>query len=286
MTMKEFLKKILRRILSENMFDLVAYLFIFKRMPNIKHPKYFNEKIIYRKHYDKNYMYTLCSDKVAVREYINNQIGQEYLIPSILITSDPKDLLKLNNLDSCVIKLNTGSGLNLIEPNIVTDNDKEELINKLINWMSIEKFGENEGQYQNIEKKIIVEKSLCTNGKVPNDYKFHCFKQKNGSIKYILQLVNGRFLNESRGYYINNLQECVHHHGQGKHHIPKKDIQTLTEICKLNQLLCQHFNYVRIDWYVIEGKAFFGEMTFTPGGGFSSEYGEQLEIEMCKMWVY
>ena len=45
------------------------------------------------------------------------------------------------------------------------------------------------------------------------------------------------------------------------------------------------FNYVRIDWYVVDGKAYFSELTFTPAAGMGKNFGDELEEIMCKMWV-
>lgn len=283
--MKMILKKMLRKILPERLFDLVAFVYIFRIFPNRKSPRYFNEKVFFRKHYDNNYLYRLCSDKSKVRAYVSKILGSKYLIPLALDTKSPDDVVKLEGLEGMVIKLNTGSGMNLIEPVIESEEQKEALSFTLKQWMECYSLEEYEPHYTGIDKRIIVEKSLCVNGRVPNDYKFHCFKQKNDSVKYVLQLVNGRFSSESRGYYVNNLEVCNHYFGQGRHVIPDADLPVIKEILQLNEVLAQHFNYVRIDWFVVSGKAYFGELTFTPGGGLSSEFGPELEMIMCDMWV-
>ena len=284
MTLKNSLKSMLRKVVSKNVFDMIAYSYIFKRIPSINNPRYFNEKIIKRKHLDKNYLYSYCSNKVDVRSYVKEKIGGQYLIPVVLITDNPEDIIELDVLDKCVVKLNTGSGFNIIEPNVSTDKKRLKVLQTLNSWMTIDIGGENECQYDSIKRRIIVEESLCLQGKVPSDYKFHCFKQKDGTVKFVLQMVNGRFSEESRGYFVNTLYDCSYSLGQGEPRIPKEDISTLQKICQLNEVLCEHFNYVRLDWYVVDGKPYFGEMTFTPGGGLSKEFGLKLELIMGEMW--
>lgn len=50
-------------------------------IPNIDNPMSFNEKIQWYKLYYRDSLLTKCADKYAVREYVKEKIGEEYLIP-------------------------------------------------------------------------------------------------------------------------------------------------------------------------------------------------------------
>lgn len=50
---------------------------------NLKEPKTFNEKLQWLKLYDRNPEYTTMVDKYAVKKYISEKIGAEYIIPTL-----------------------------------------------------------------------------------------------------------------------------------------------------------------------------------------------------------
>ncbi|EMF7616452.1 ATP-grasp fold amidoligase family protein [Providencia hangzhouensis] len=262
----------------------------FKRFPSLKNSKYFNEKILYRKIFDRNFLYTYCSDKLLVRNYISRKIGGEYLIPLIAVMDEPEDLRNINDFSNTVIKPNHGAGMvKIVGNNNLTSNEIEDLISQVKLWMKID-FSEIsfEPHYKNIERKIIVEKSICENDIAPIDYKFHCFKQKNDSIKTLLQVIGGRFGdNGSQEFYLDNLENCIRKIGCKTESslVPKEHHQLLLKAMELNKVLSQDFNYVRIDWYISNGYLYFGELTFTSGAGLSVSFGDDLEKLMSEWWV-
>ncbi|MCF7455157.1 ATP-grasp fold amidoligase family protein [Vibrio sp. A1-1] len=283
---KKIIKRILQKTLPSKAFDYLCFIVIFKRYPSSSSPLIFNEKVFLRKYNDKNFMYTKCSDKYLVREYIKDKIGEQYLVKLISCYEKVPNITEIKSLDKFVAKSNHGAGMVEIFHSKPSDERINYLIEKFNLWISTDyDIGSNETQYKGIEKKILIEESLCIDGKVPKDYKFHCFNQLDGSVKYVLQVVDGRFGVESRGYFLNTLDNCFFSHGAGKHNIETEDVDALKKIIKLNEILMSDFNYVRIDWYVSNGRPYFGELTFTPGGGLSNEFGLELETIMCKYWV-
>ncbi|MDW3056447.1 ATP-grasp fold amidoligase family protein [Vibrio sp. 1978] len=284
--MKKKVKNLLRIILPTVAYDTLAFVTIFKRFPFSNEPKYFNQKVFMRKYFDRNYLYSLCSDKYRVREYIERKIGKVYLIELISSFKGVPEVSDFIRLKRFVAKSNHGAGMVHLVDSPLSDEQAKELVNEFESWMTID-YGKDssESQYRKIPKMIVLEESLCVDGKVPRDYKFHCFNQMDGTYKYVLQVVDGRFADESRGYYLNNLEDCVHSFGNGNHVIPSTDLDALKEIVHLNGELIKDFDYVRIDWYVSEGRPYFGELTFTPGGGLSSEFNDELELTMGEYWL-
>lgn len=255
-----------------------------KAFPNRKKPNFFNEKVRYRMKHDRNHLYTLLSDKVTARDYISNKIGDKFLVPIRYILDSPQDVLRDTVvLDGTVIKSNHGAGMVLV----YDGRDKYEVAQLCNSWMKTD-FSEflNELHYSKITPRLIIEESLCDENGVPNDYKFHVFKSLNGQFNYVLQLVNGRFDKESRAYYLNGLEDSdlVYHHGNGNHQLPSEHKEILMQAAELSKKLCTDFDYVRVDWYVSQGKLYFGELTFTPGASFSFEFGTELEKKMGAFW--
>lgn len=283
--MKNTLKQIICLVAGEDFLWKIRFLKANHSWPNLRNPTFFNEKIKHRIKYDQNYLYTKLSDKFQVRKYIEHKIGEEYLVPLRYVFDSEQNIESHLNFNDCVMKANHGAGMvKIINGEF---NDIRQLREIARSWLLTDfSTVAHEPHYKNIPRKILIEDSLCVNGVVPNDYKFHTFKKKDGTFNVVLQLVNGRFGEESRGYYLNGLskEDLVWHHGRGKHHIPADHINGLNKALNLSKILCEDFNYVRVDWYVTPTQIYFGELTFTSGAASGFEFGKNLEKQMCKFW--
>ena len=129
---------------------------------NLENPKTYNEKLQWLKLYYHNPLMTKCADKYLAREYIKEKIGEEYLVPLIGVWDKVEDI-DFNSLPKqFVLKVNWGSGQNII----VKDKSKlniEETKNKLNGWLkpfSNHYYYSYEWQYKDIEPKIICEKNI------------------------------------------------------------------------------------------------------------------------------
>lgn len=232
--------------------------------PDFEHPKTFNEKIQWLKIYDRTPLHTLCADKYAVREYVKEKIGDNYLIPLILQTYDVNDLKPENMPDyPVIIKTNhDSSGGEFIW-------DKNN-----INWIELRKkfkkrlaynydYGKGEWQYKDIKPCIIVERILTDEkGNIPFDYKLHCF---NGKVAFI-QVDIDRATNHKRNLYDAewNFMNCKWVYDNGNEvaqPLMFKKMKALAEI------FAKDFTYVRVDLYTIGDQIFFGELTFHSESG-------------------
>ena len=288
-TLKPIVKPIINLFIKEDVYrDLQWKIRFYKEMnkwPSLTKPQYFNEKVMWRIKFDQNYIYTKLADKFLVRDYIGKKIGFNYLVPLRYSFDSDCEISENHDFSNSVIKANHGAGMvKIIDGN---NYNVSEIINDCSNWMKIDfSITMNEPHYKKIKRKILVEESLCINGIPPNDYKFHTFKSSDGSFNQVLQLVNGRFGSESRGYYLNGIEksDLVWSHGVGEHLIPENHRAGLLNAMELSKVLCEDFNYVRVDWYVTDSNIFFGELTFTPGAADSYEFGKELERKMCDFW--
>jgi hypothetical protein len=272
--------------MPDKLYYSIRYFVNYGRFPHINNPKTFNVKILNRMLYDRNYLYTKLADKYLVRKYVEEKIGKEYLVPLKYVFSNAGDLASMTNWRNIIIKPNHACSMIEMITEEPTEEGKKKIIEKCESWLKVD-FSRmcREHHYRKIPRKILVEESLCINDKVPNDYKFHCFPQSDGGLFTVLQVVNGRYSSESRGYYLNGLDDCVWQHGHGNHQVPDEDKPVLRKAIELCKVLSGDFNYVRIDWYVIKGKLYFGELTFTPGAGTVNEFGAELERKMFDYWV-
>ncbi|GAA4937534.1 ATP-grasp fold amidoligase family protein [Algibacter agarivorans] len=246
----------------------------FGRKINLSNPKTLNEKIVWLKLYDRTPLHTTCADKYAVREYIKTKITDKYIIPLYLKTKNEKDIVPDNLPDyPFIVKTNHDSGGGII----VRDKSK-------IDWKKVRKglkkrmkhnyyYGSKEWQYKNIEPCIIVEKLLLNKkGNIPFDYKIHCF---NGKVNMIQVDIDRDSDNHYRNWYNPKWEREPYKwtslKDKGKTTEPSDEEvekpKTLEEMITLSEKLSEDFCYVRVDWYDLDGKLYFGELTFHHDGG-------------------
>ena len=261
---------------------------------NLENPKSFNEKIQWLKLYYHNPLMTKCADKYLAREYIKEKIGEEYLIPLICVWDKVEDI-DFNSLPKqFVLKVNWGSGQNII----VKDKSKlniDETKNKLNGWLkpfSNHYYYSYEWQYKDIEPKIICEKYIEQMDGDLFDYKLTCF---NGRVIYIELHINSSMQNHKRCFYSLDwikqdfTQQAFDTYEQ---EIPKPII--LDELIKSANILSSEFPNVRVDFYILNNRIYFGELTFSDGNGlnlfipqsYDYKFGELLELPKEKRIEY
>ncbi|CAM4382592.1 ATP-grasp fold amidoligase family protein [Zobellia nedashkovskayae] len=249
----------------------------FGRPIDLENPKTLNEKINWLKLNDRTSLHTMCADKYAVRAYIEKNIGSEYLVPLLIHTQDPTKITKKNLPDSpCIIKTNHDSGGGYFVIN------KEEIdIFKIQSDLKIrleKNYAHNitrEWQYKNIPPLIIVESLLQTKeGAIPMDYKLHCF---NGKVRMIQVDIGRGTKDHYRNWYSidwkrepykwSSKKENGKYTDPANFEVPAP--KTLTKMIELSKVLAKPFCYVRVDWYDVDGKLYFGELTFHHDSGFA-----------------
>ncbi|HEW9251905.1 TPA: ATP-grasp fold amidoligase family protein [Streptococcus pneumoniae] len=277
--MKDILKKLIQQ-LPDKIFLQIKYFYIFKKKLNLKNPKTFNEKLQWLKLYNQNPFYTLLADKILVKDYIVQTLGEEYVIPTLGIYChfDDIDFEELPN--SFVMKTNHDSGSIIIVKNkeeLNIQEAREKLQKSLERDYSI--FG-REWPYKNIERKIIIEEFMTDESNHElKDYKIYCF---NGVPKFV-HVDYDRFINHKRNIYDSNWnqQEFIYAFPFDKNKIIEKPAE-LSEMIELARKLSKDLPFLRCDFYIVNHKILFGELTFYPESGFGKFYPEQYDLEFGK----
>ncbi len=255
---------------------------------NLDNPQTFNEKIQWLKLYDHNPLMTICADKVAVRDYIKEKIGEEYLVPALGIYDKPEDI-DFNKLPNrFVLKVNWGSGQNIIVKDKSTL-DIEAAKTQLAEWMKPENnhyYDFLEWAYKDIKPKIIAEKYIeQIDGKLL-DYKFFCF---NGKALY-MQIDVDRQTNHMRSIYDMNFEK---QNFSIKYPIYSETIKKpkyFDKMKQLSELFAHDFSLLRVDWYEINNQLKVGELTFYSEGGqgcfepkeWDYKLGELIELPITE----
>ena len=227
----------------------------------------FTEKMQWLKIYDATPLKSRLADKYLVRNWVAEKIGSQYLIPLLGVWNDFDDINFDELPDQFVLKCNHGSGMNII----VRDKksfDKQRAREKINAWLAVD-FATIflELHYTRIDRKIIAEKFMANGDDIDlTDYKFWCFDGKPTYCKCMTERTTKLRID----YFDMNFQhmdfeQSNHPNSDHPERISKpKNFDLMKE---LSAKLSEGFAFVRVDFYEIEDKVYFGEMTFTPAAG-------------------
>lgn len=279
------------KVLSEDelIYELKRwYYFKLGKKLNLENPITFDDKIQWMKIYDRNPLKTKLADKVAVRDYIKEKIGEEYLIPLVGV-EDYFDKIDFEGMpEKFVLKCNHGSGWN----EIVRDKTKMDIPKIKRNfdyWMSLDYafYSGFEMHYKGIERKILIESYMEQFDGNLYDYKIHCFMGK----AKVIQVIGDRNMDNhsaKQAFYDTDWKRL--HIDTGDYPLYDTDIlkpSKLNEMLTIADKLSQPFEYVRIDLYYVDNEIKFGEFTFTPNSGIyqwktietDMEWGESIFLK-------
>ncbi len=240
------------------------------RSLNLNHPKRFTEKLQWYKINYRNPIMHRCVDKYGVRKFVESKGLSDILVKLYGHYKTINDVPFSSLPNSFVIKTtHGGGGLNVVVVPDKSKLDTEELKQKLS--FSEDRVANNGGgrewAYYGLKTGIIVEQ-LLVNSENPragvNDYKIFCY---NGHAKYIIVDVD-RYIGHKRNFYdrewhnLHITSDCP----AADREIEKPE--NLEKMLDIAERLSEDFPYVRVDLYSVEGKVYFGELTFYPWSGY------------------
>lgn len=277
------MKSIIKKMLPKSLVASIRHKNVFGEHPNLKNPKTFNEKVLYRMLNPKE-IYATLSDKILVRDYIESKVGSKYLIPNLWVgdalTKESYDALP----ESFVLKANHASGTNLIvndKSSVPYDKAKEVSDSWL--KMNFAK-SHNELHYGMIKPRLLAEKLLAReDGGIPYDFKVHCFNANNES-KAFIQVDYNRFDGHKRDIFDEhwNLSPFTLAYKNNATHYDRP--ACLEEMIELSRKIAVDFGYVRVDWYIVDGSLYFGEVTFTHGCAVELFTPSKHDLEWGSYW--
>lgn len=259
----------LMRIFPDKAFLKMAYRTYLRKKLNLDNPTTFNEKLQWLKLKDRKPEYTVYVDKYLVREHIKNTIGEQYLIPLLGVWDDPEKIDFDALPDQFVLKCNHNSGRGMC---ICTDKSKID-INKVKKGLK-KGLKENyylsgrEWPYKNVPRRIIAEKYMVDeSGYELKDYKFFCF---DGEVKALFIATDrGSKTEETKfDFYDAEFNHLPFTNGHPNANKEIKKPQSFEEMKRLAEVLSKGIPQVRVDFYDINGKVYFGELTFSHWSGF------------------
>ncbi len=268
--------------ISDEKYLKIAYRIRIGKKLNLDHPTTFNEKLQWLKLHDHNPEYTTMVDKYTAKKWAADRIGEQYIIPTLGVWEhfDDIDFDALPN--RFVLKCTHDSGGIVI----VTDKkilDLSQARKKLEHCLKNNYYwGNREWPYKNVHPRIIAEQYMADESDVElKDYKIFNFS---GEPK-LIQVDYDRFVEHKRNIYTTDWQyveAAIQYPTDPMHQIEQP--KALEKMLDLACTLSAGFPHVRTDFYCIDDRIYFGELTFYHGSGFETFTPESLGEEMGK-WL-
>ena len=249
---------------------------------NLKNPKTFNEKLQWLKLHDRKPVYTTMVDKAEAKKYVADQIGEEYIIPTLGVWEKFDDIDFPSLPDQFVLKCTHDSG------GVVICKDKESFNKSEARKVLESGLRKNfylkmrEWPYKNVKPQIIAEeylKEASENNLV--EYKIFCF---NGTAKMVLVCKGAAHGNLRTNDYcdleLNRLPfTSLYPNSEGKLDKPKH----YEKMIELAERLSSEVPLLRVDFYSADDKIFFGELTFYHNSGFCTFNPDEWDLKLGQM---
>lgn len=287
-----------KRTISRNKYnklsdDEFAKLYYMKKRGkdlDLENPQTYDEKLWYLKIHNQDPLLTKCTDKYLVRQYIK-ECGLEHILNDLYGVYDCFKNIEFENIpDKCILKCNHTSGVNAIfdregEFDYRYQKNEFDFFMKRNNY-----WGYREWNYKNIEPKIICEKLLTQPGKTClDDYKFMCF---GGKVRLVFGEVgicapDGSHNTDSKRNVYNRDFELIEGVKFTRENFNPAELPkplNYEKMVEYAEILAQPFIHCRVDLYNIEGKIYFGELTFYHQSGINRIEPEQLAYEVGS-WI-
>ena len=233
---------------------------------DLNDPKTFSEKIQWLKIYDVTPEKTRLCDKYLVREWIRERIGEEYLVPLIGAWDNAEEIDFQKLPEQFVLKTNHSSGWNIVVTN-KSELDINKTKRKLDRWMNTDfaTFMGYEMQYRDVKRKIIAEEYIGDGVNELDDFKVMCFHGE----PRVIWIDRGRHTDHRRNLYNEHWEKLpVTMLVPNLENDPPAPA-TLSKMWEIAKILSKGFICARIDFFEVNGKLYFGEITFTSGSGLS-----------------
>lgn len=258
-------------LISDKMYIQLLYRRVFDRKLNLDKPETYSEKLQWLKLYNRQPKFTTMVDKYAVKKYVADLIGEEYIIPTIGVWDKPENIDWDSLPNQFVLKCSHDCGGLVIcrDKSLI---NRKKAIRKLKKSLKRDyyKVG-REWPYKNVHPRILAEQFMSDDSEFNKDgltdYKFTCF---NGTADNVMVCI-GRASGNTKFYFFDREWNLLPLNVRGKNTDPSFKLpkpECMDKMFELAGKLSEGIPYLRVDLYCINGRPYFGETTFFPSSGF------------------
>lgn len=277
--LKTTLYSLANRLIPDSLYTRLKFKRNLHRWPDLKNPKTFNEKLCYLKLHHRDPIMSTMVDKADAKDYVARIIGAEYIIPTYGLWENADDIDFSTLPDKFVMKGTHDSGRVIVcdDKSKLNESEAREEMRKSLNrdFYAITR----EWPYKNVPHRIIAEKFIQQADGGLTDYKFFCF---NGHVDSVMVCLD-RHIGKPKFYFFDKDWKFLRLNKRGLaapegFTLPKPEgVEKMFEIASI---LSKGHPFVRVDLYNVDGKIYFGELTFYPDGGVDAN----LLPETDKRW--
>jgi hypothetical protein len=255
------------RHLQQEFYAKIHYEYFHEKKLNLDKPVEFSEKIHWLKVYYHLPILNQLVDKFAVRSFVKEKIGEQYLNEIYAVYNNVSEVNYEELPDQFVVKATHTSNANLI----VKDKSKLNKIKArflMTKWMRENLYysGGQEWAYKDIQPRIIAEKYLNPADGSLKDFRFFCFSGEPKFVQIGSVYEDARYVS----YYNLNWEKMPVIGVSPEHPVLLEKPHQFDEMVRLATTLSQTFPFVRVDMYPLVDRIVFGEMTFYPNDGRAS----------------
>lgn len=265
------------RFLSDEAYLKLMYYCVFGRRLNLNNPQTFNEKIQWLKLHNRNPQYTKLVDKYEVKKYVSNIIGEEYIIPTLGVWNNFDDIDFDTLPERFVLKCTHDSG------GLVICRDKAKLDYRSAKRKIEHSLKQNyyyvgrEWPYKNVKPRIIAEQYMeDSRTSELRDYKIFTFDGVAKAL-YIASERQIRGEETKFDFFDTEFRHLPFTNGHPNADVLPTKPETFDVMLKLAEKLSNNIPHLRVDFYEVNGKAYFGELTFSHWSGFVPFHPEEWD---------
>ena len=268
--------------MSDEQYLKIAYWARMGKKLNIDKPQTFSEKLQWMKLHDRNPLYTKMVDKFEVKSLVAEKIGSEYIIPTIGVWDNVDEIDFASLPNQFVLKCTHDSGGLVIckDKSSLNINSAKKALAKCLKHSFY--WGMREWPYKNVKPRIIAEQYMEDETGELRDFKFFCF---NGEVKALFIATDRTKKEETKfDFFDADFNHLPFTNGHPNAKIPPAKPVCFDEMKSLAAKLSCGIPQVRIDFYEIRGKVYFGEMTFFHWSGFTPFVPEEWDYKFGS-WI-
>lgn len=273
------LKKMIYRLvisLPDDIATKILFYINMRRKIRTEETLFFSDKINLLKLSGGLSKYSSYVDKLEVREYVKDKIKID-ITPKLYDVYERSTDFDFDALpNKFVMKLNNGSGCNLVVTNKDSYDSKFYEL-KIKEWLTFDYYKlTKEIQYKSIVQKVFCEELIEFEGEL-KDYKVYCI---DGGVEFI-QVISSNQGKTFHNYYNECWEEMPIKHFKYERGVSETSPSNLNLLLEYARKLSSDFNFVRVDFYVNNDDVIFSELTFTPNSGFIKFYPESFDVNLA-----
>lgn len=277
-------------ILPDEQYAKWFYKFYTRKTLHLDDPKTFNEKLWWLKIYNHDPLMTKCSDKHLAREYVRDCGYEDILIPQVGVYDSVKEIDFSLFRQPTILKGNHCSGGHVLYDPSKAETFSEKTARRTLRralrqnyyWIS------REWNYKDIPRKIVAEKIIRdSKGELPRDYRFFCFDGEPKLLMMDVGVIDDRGRHQyafPRNIYDMDFQRLPIRWGRDSYDGPVEKPENFERMKEIARKLSEPFALARVDLYNLDGKIYFGEITFYHGGACQPIEPEEWDLRMAE-WI-